>query len=64
MVDHVATAADSIETEGRPRFHDAWILKNAMRESVLTSPGSFLKTVSDIEAMDADYWEKELGTST
>jgi ribosomal protein S18 acetylase RimI-like enzyme len=64
VVDHVATAADSIETEGRPRFHDAWILKNAIRESVLTSPGSFLKTVSDIETMDADYWDKELGTST
>ena len=64
MVDHYARAADIGETEHGPKFHDARILKMAMRESILTSPGSFLKTVEDVETMSADYWDKEIDTST
>jgi ribosomal protein S18 acetylase RimI-like enzyme len=64
VVDHVASVADSVEPEIRPRFRDAWILKKAMREAVLTSPGSFLKTVADIDTMNDDYWEKEIDIST
>ena len=64
MVDHVAEVVGPVEAEPRPRFRDAHILKKAVRESILTSPGSFLKTVADVDTMDADYWDKEIDTST
>jgi ribosomal protein S18 acetylase RimI-like enzyme len=39
---------------------DAEILHYAMREAVLTSPGSFLRTVEDVEAEPPDYWVNEV----
>jgi ribosomal protein S18 acetylase RimI-like enzyme len=43
---------------------DAEILHYAMREAARTSPGSFLKTVEDIDAESPDYWINEIGSST
>ena len=64
MLDHVAEMAGSVEAGPSPKFRDAHILKKAVRESILTSPGSFLKTVADVDTMGADYWDKEIDTST
>jgi ribosomal protein S18 acetylase RimI-like enzyme len=64
VVDHVTEDANPVETGRRRESPDARILKKAVRESILTSPGSFLRTVADVEAMDADYWDKEIDTST
>lgn len=64
MVDHVTEVADSGGSGPGPRFRDAHILRDAVRESILTSPGSFLRTVEDVETMSADYWDKEVDTST
>jgi len=44
--------------------NDARILKKAMHESIVTSPGSFLKTVADVDSMSPDYWDREIATST
>ena len=62
MVDQVTKVADSVETERRHEFRDADILKEAVRESILTSPGSFLRTVTDVEKMSDEYWGKEVGS--
>ena len=64
MVDQVTKVADSVETERRHEFRDADILKEAVRESILTSPGSFLRTVTDVEKMSDEYWGKEIDTYT
>lgn len=64
MVDHVTQVVDPVETGGGPKSPDARILKNAVRESILTSPGSFLKTVSDVDNMAPDYWDKEIDSYT
>jgi ribosomal protein S18 acetylase RimI-like enzyme len=64
VVDQYIDTAHSVEAEPVPKFRDARILKRAMRESILTSPGSFLKTVADVDAMSSDLWEKEINTST
>jgi ribosomal protein S18 acetylase RimI-like enzyme len=64
VVDHVTEVANSVEAEPRPKFRDARILKKAIRESILTSPGSFLKTVADVDTMSADLWDKEVDTYT
>jgi ribosomal protein S18 acetylase RimI-like enzyme len=39
---------------------DAEILYYAMREAVRTSPGSFLRTVQDVDAEPPDYWVNEV----
>lgn len=64
MVVHVTEGADPVETELRPKSRDARILKKAMRDSILTSPGSFLKTVADVDMLGAGYWEKEINSYT
>jgi ribosomal protein S18 acetylase RimI-like enzyme len=64
VVDHVTQVVDPVETGSGPKSQDACILKNAVRESILTSPGSFLKTVSDVDNMAPDYWVKEINSST
>jgi len=64
VVDFAIEVAHSGEAEPGPKFRDARILKRAMRESILTSPGSFLKTVADVDMMSPDLWEKEVNTST
>jgi ribosomal protein S18 acetylase RimI-like enzyme len=43
---------------------DAEILRYAMREAVRTSPGSFLKSVAEVEAEPLDYWVSEIRSST
>jgi ribosomal protein S18 acetylase RimI-like enzyme len=42
---------------------DAEILYCAMREAVSTSPGSFLKTVEDVDAEPPGYWVNEVRSS-
>jgi ribosomal protein S18 acetylase RimI-like enzyme len=42
---------------------DAGILRHAMRDAVHTSPGSFLKTVEDVEAEPPGYWVNEVRSS-
>ena len=42
---------------------DAETLYYAMREAVSTSPGSFLKTVEDVDAEPPDYWVNEVRSS-
>jgi ribosomal protein S18 acetylase RimI-like enzyme len=64
VVDHVTVVVGPVETESRPESKDARILKEAVRESILTSPGSFLKTVADVDTTSVGYWDKEIKTST
>jgi ribosomal protein S18 acetylase RimI-like enzyme len=66
MVDHLIRPADPVDAEHRSQFRlrDAPILKRAVRESILTSPDSFLKTVKDVDRMGPDYWDKEITNST
>jgi ribosomal protein S18 acetylase RimI-like enzyme len=64
VVDQVTRVADPVEGEGGPTLRDARVLRKAMRESILTSPGSFLRTVADVDNMGGDYWDKEIGTYT
>jgi ribosomal protein S18 acetylase RimI-like enzyme len=52
-----------VTADARPSA-DARILRRAIRESVATSPDSFLRTVSDIDAKPSGYWEKELRSAT
>lgn len=39
---------------------DAEILHHVMREAVRSSPGSFLRTVDDVDAEPPDYWINEV----
>jgi len=66
VVGHFTEAVGSVQAEPGPgpEFHDARVLKKAMCESIVTSPGSFLRTVADVEAMSAEYLNKEIDTST
>jgi ribosomal protein S18 acetylase RimI-like enzyme len=64
VVDHVTVVADPVEVKRGTEPKDARILKEAVRESILTSPNSFLRTVDDVDTMGADYWVKELQDST
>lgn len=42
---------------------DADTLRYAMRDAVGTSPGSFLRTVADVDAEPPDYWANEIRSS-
>src|ERR1700748_992036 len=42
---------------------DAEILYCAMREAIRTSPGSFLKTIEDVDAERPGYWANEIRAS-
>jgi ribosomal protein S18 acetylase RimI-like enzyme len=42
---------------------DADILRWAMRDAVGTSPGSFLRTVADVDAEPPEYWANEIKSS-
>ena len=42
---------------------DAEILHRAVREAVRTSPGSFLRTVEDVDAEPLGYWANEIRSS-
>jgi len=39
-------------------------LRNALREAIRTSPGSFLTTVEDVDGKADDYWIGEIRSST
>src|ERR1700761_6167830 len=42
---------------------DAEILCNAMRDAVSSSPGSFSRTVADVDAEPPEYWANEIRSS-
>ena len=46
-----------------PLRSDADILRDAMRDAVCTSPGSFLRTVADVDAEPPEYWANEIRSS-
>jgi ribosomal protein S18 acetylase RimI-like enzyme len=46
-----------------PLRSDADVLRDAMRDAVGTSPGSFLRTVADIDAEPPEYWANEIRSS-
>jgi ribosomal protein S18 acetylase RimI-like enzyme len=48
----------------RPPLSDAELLREAVLESVRTSPDSFLTTEAEIEEKPPAYWKDQLGTST
>jgi ribosomal protein S18 acetylase RimI-like enzyme len=64
VVDHVTRVADPAEDGHWPVFRDARVLRKAVRESISTSPDSFLRTVADVDSMSSDYWDKEIDNST
>lgn len=39
-------------------------LRDALREAIRTSPDSFLRTLTDVEAKETDYWIDEIQSST
>ncbi len=43
---------------------DAKTLRDTLREAILTSPGSFLTTVEDVDTKSPDYWIDEIQSST
>ena len=43
---------------------DAKILRDALREAILTSPESFLTTVEDVDTKPLDHWIDEMRSST
>jgi ribosomal protein S18 acetylase RimI-like enzyme len=45
-------------------YWDAKILRDALREAILTSPDSFLTTVEDVDTKSLDYWIGEMRSST
>lgn len=49
---------------GAPLNDDARILRQAILESVDTSPDAFLAEAEDLEAKPADYWENEIKSAT
>ena len=66
MTDYREGAASPI-TSGGPSLRlqrEAERLRTAVREAIRTSPGSFLKTVEDVEAKADDYWLHEIRSST
>jgi ribosomal protein S18 acetylase RimI-like enzyme len=65
MMDHALQTGIPVETGQRPTLRDdALILQRAIRYSISTSPGAFLKTVDDVDEKPIDYWEKEILSST
>lgn len=45
-------------------YWDAKILRDALREAILTSPDSFLTTIEDVDTKSLDYWIGEMRAST
>jgi ribosomal protein S18 acetylase RimI-like enzyme len=64
MANHASRAEDPIGIGHRPKLQDFQILEQAIRESIHTSPGAFLKTIEDVDNRESDYWLKEIGSST
>lgn len=64
MLHHVAEVVDLAGTGRTPRFRDARTLKEAVRQSIRTSPGSFLKTLDEVEIMSGRCWDGEVSGST
>lgn len=65
MSEHSRGAENPIWNSASPALlSDAEILQGTLREAILTSPDSFLKTVEDVEAKSLDYWVDEIRSST
>ncbi len=64
MANHASGAAGLSGTGHQAKLPDAQILKQAIRESISTSPEAFLKTIEDVDNREPGYWQKEINTST
>jgi ribosomal protein S18 acetylase RimI-like enzyme len=64
MADCAFGAGNHIVTGRWPKFHDAQILKEAIRASISTSPEAFLTTIEDVNRRTSEYWAKEILSST
>lgn len=64
MADKASGADDPVGAEPLHGLRDAQMLKEAMHEATSTSPEAFLMTIDDIKAKEADYWEREISSST
>jgi ribosomal protein S18 acetylase RimI-like enzyme len=64
MADQASGAEDPVDAKPRPELRDAQMLKEAMHKAASTSPEAFLMTSDDIKAKEADYWEREISSST
>jgi ribosomal protein S18 acetylase RimI-like enzyme len=64
MTEHPRGTESPVEISTEPEQRDAKILREAVREAIRTSPGSFLKTVEDVDAKAQDYWIYEIQSST
>lgn len=65
MTDHPHDTGSSIEPgTNTGRWWDAKLLQETVREAIRTSPESFLRTVSDVDARPLNYWLEELRSST
>jgi ribosomal protein S18 acetylase RimI-like enzyme len=53
-----------IGTGRQAKLFDAEILRQAIRESISTSPEAFLKTIEDVDNRASGYWQKEIDIST
>jgi ribosomal protein S18 acetylase RimI-like enzyme len=62
MANLASGAEDPVGAEPQPR--DAKMLKEAMHEAISKSPEAFLMTSDDLKAKEADYWEREIRSST
>lgn len=64
MANQASGAEDPVGAESLAGLRDAQMLKEAMHEATSTSPEAFLMTIDDIKAKEADYWEREISSST
>jgi len=67
MTDNREGAASPIDTSVGPSLRlqsEAERLRDAVREAIRTSPGSFLKTEKDVDTKEGHYWIDEIQSST
>jgi ribosomal protein S18 acetylase RimI-like enzyme len=64
MANQASGADDPVGAEPLPGLRDARKLEKAMYEAISTSPEAFLTTADDLDGKEADYWEREIRSST
>ncbi len=64
MANHDYRVESSNGTGHQAELLDTEILQRAIRESILTSPEAFLKTIEDVDSRAVGYWQKEIDIST
>jgi ribosomal protein S18 acetylase RimI-like enzyme len=65
MTDDALQAESATGTRPGPTLRDeAETLQEAIRQSISTSPGAFLKTIDDVDEMSIEYWEKDISSFT